>query len=173
MPGGPPTPAHDPRGDPRPVPSPTPTPPPRPRQPPPTEGVQLAPNVRVREAALVFTYVASPGPGGQNVNKRATKAQLRLALADLALPPAAEARLRALAGGTLTDAGDLLIASDEHRSQRRNRDACLERLADLVRRAMIAPKRRKATKPTRGSVERRLSEKQRRGDTKRLRRDPD
>src|SRR5438105_4314232 len=80
----------------------------------------LAPGVRIPGAALRFTFVSSTGPGGQNVNKRATKAQLRVALRDLALRPDALERLAALAGSAVTDAGELLISAGEYRSQGRN-----------------------------------------------------
>jgi ribosome-associated protein len=119
--------------------------------------------------ALRASYSSSSGPGGQNVNKRATKCQLRIALVDLALTPAQLARLETLASMYTTTMGELLITSDEHKSQERNRDECIHRLRTLVQRAMIAPKIRKKTKPTRGSKERRITEKKRRGDVKRLR----
>ncbi|HRQ72799.1 MAG TPA: alternative ribosome rescue aminoacyl-tRNA hydrolase ArfB [Phycisphaerales bacterium] len=130
--------------------------------------VRLAPGVAVRPEALRFTFVSSSGPGGQNVNKRATRAVLRVRLDDLPLPPGARSRLRRLASRHLArEKGELVIAADEYRSQSRNRAACLERLADLVERSLHAPKPRRATKPTKGSVERRIAAKKRRGETKR------
>jgi len=134
-------------------------------------GIRLCPGVIVPDAALAFTFVSSSGPGGQNVNKRATKASLRVRLVDLPMPPAPLDRLRAAAGPYLVGDGELLITADEFRSQERNRSACIERLSTLVRQAMVRPKTRRATKPTRGSKERRLSEKKRRGDIKKTRRD--
>lgn len=119
--------------------------------------------------ALRVSFVASSGPGGQNVNKRATKCQLRISLADLALSPAQLARLAAIATSHLAGDDELLIVGDEHKSQERNLDACIDRLRELVQRAMVAPKVRKKTKPSRASKERRLSAKKRRGDVKRLR----
>src|SRR5690606_11337029 len=79
-------------------------------------GVEIAPGVHAPPGALRFTFVSSAGPGGQNVNKRATKAELRIGLAELPLAPDAAARLARLAGSRLTDAGELVITSDEHRS---------------------------------------------------------
>lgn len=133
--------------------------------------VRLAAGVGVPEALIEFTFAASSGPGGQNVNKRATKARLRVKLADLGLRPAAVRRLRTLAGTLLTDEGEIVIAADTSRSQRANREECLDRLRELVARALVAPKPRKKTKPTRGSVERRLEEKRQLSQRKRRRQD--
>lgn len=132
-------------------------------------GVRLAPGVVVPEGAIVFSFVSSSGPGGQNVNKRATKAVLRVRLADIPLSPDARARLRTLASMYLTGEDELVIAADDLRSQTRNRDEAVERLSTLVRAALVRPKVRRATKPTRGSRERRLTEKKQRGETKRRR----
>lgn len=136
-------------------------------------GVRLAPGVEVPEAVLRFAFTTSGGPGGQNVNKVATRSVMRVALADLPLRDWQLARLRELASHLVTSDGELIISSGEHRSQSRNKDECLERLGELVRAAMVRPKVRRATKPTRGSKERRLSEKKRRGDMKRGRRGED
>lgn len=131
-----------------------------------TGPVELAPGVSVPESVLRFAFSSSRGPGGQNVNKRLTKAELRVALESLPMPPAAVERLRTLGAGRLTSEGDLLIVSDEHRSQRANREACLDRLRELIVRAKAVPKRRKATRPTRGSVQRRREAKERRSEIK-------
>lgn len=151
--------------------SPGPSEPDRPHVDPKPGEVRLAAGVSVPESAIEFTFAASSGPGGQNVNKRATKARLRVKLADLGLRPAAERRLRTLAGSLLTAEGEIVIAADTSRSQRANREECLERLRELVARALVAPKPRKKTKPTRGSVERRLDEKRQRSQRKGRRRD--
>lgn len=120
--------------------------------------------------ALSFEFIASSGPGGQNVNKRATKARLSVALDAIHLPEAARLRLRRLAGALLTDDGRLVIAADEFRSQRRNREAAIDRLRELVAEACRTPTPRRPTKPTRGSVQRRLDAKRSRGQTKARRR---
>lgn len=133
-------------------------------------GLEIAPGVLIPEDAVRFAYSSSAGPGGQNVNKRATKAELRVALADLPLPPDAAERLRGLAGRRLTDGGEIVLSSDEHRSQARNRSECLDRLRNLVVRALVRPKSRRKTRPSRGAVERRLREKKSRGETKSRRR---
>lgn len=132
--------------------------------------VRLAPRVLVAADALRCAFVASSGPGGQNVNKRATKCQLRLRPGDIPLSHAQHVRLLGLAAPYLTGEGEILIVADEHRSQERNRDECIERLADLVRRALVAPKTRRPTKPTRSSRERRLRNKKRDSQLKKGRR---
>lgn len=132
---------------------------------------EIAPGVVVPDVAINFVYSSSGGPGGQNVNKRATKAELRLELRAVPIPADARARLARLLGRRLTDEGVIVIAAEEHRSQPRNRAACLDRLRELVVRAMVRPKSRRATRPSRGSVERRLREKQQRGAAKRRRRE--
>lgn len=127
----------------------------------------------VRAGSMMFSFVASQGPGGQNVNKRATKCVVRVRLDELPMRAEQLARLCAQAPSRVTDEGELIIAADEHRSQERNRGACLERLRDVLDRAMVAPKPRKPTKPSRGAKERRLTEKRQKSETKRRRRDSD
>lgn len=115
-------------------------------------------------------FVRASGPGGQNVNKVASAVQLRFALDRTAvLRDDVKARLRTLAGQRVTDAGEILIVARSSRSQEQNRREAEERLCDLVRRALIAPKKRHATKPTRASKERRLDGKARSQKNKRLR----
>lgn len=125
----------------------------------------------IREESLSFSFVASQGPGGQNVNKRATKCVVRVRLDELPMRAEQLARLCAQAPSRITDEGELIIAADEYRSQERNRAACLERLRDVLDRALVAPKPRKATKPSKGARERRLTDKRQRSESKRRRRD--
>lgn len=139
----------------------------------PGAGVPLAPGVRVPETAIGLAFVRSSGPGGQNVNKRATKCQLRIALDAIPLSAAARARLVALAGSSLTDAGEILIQDDSTRSAARNREACMDRLRELVVRALVAPKKRRPTKPSRGAVQRRIDDKKQRGEKKQRRQRPE
>ena len=132
-------------------------------------GLVLGPGVAVPLDRLRFAFSSSSGPGGQNVNKRATKCQLRVRVEDLGLTVEQSARLIAQAGSLLTAEHELLIVSDAHRSQERNKAETIDRLRELVLRALIRPKRRVATKPTRGSRERRISDKKARGQVKRMR----
>lgn len=132
----------------------------------PPAGVEIAPGVRVPEAALDFVAVRSSGPGGQNVNKVSTKAELRLHVDDLPLPEWARRRLIDLAGRRLSDAGILMIAADEHRSQVRNKSECLARLRELLVQALTRPKPRVKTKPTKSSQRRRVDDKKARGRIK-------
>jgi ribosome-associated protein len=126
--------------------------------------------VEIPDSDLEVAFTRSSGPGGQNVNKVASAVQLRFALArNTTLRADVKTRLRALAGHRLTDSGDLLIVARESRSQEQNRRLAEERLAELVRRALIPPKKRHATKPTRASRERRLDVKARSQRTKKLR----
>jgi len=125
----------------------------------------------ILESDLRFSFVRAAGPGGQNVNKVASAAQLRFDLAGTtALDAGTKARLRALAGHRLTAAGDILIIARSHRTQEGNRRAALERLDDLITRARVVPKIRRATRPTRGANERRIAGKVHQQRTKRLRR---
>ena len=121
---------------------------------------------------LSFTYARSGGPGGQNVNKVSSKAVLHWALAASAsVAPAVKERIARLEKKRVTTEGDLVIASQRFRDQERNREDCLERLREIVLRALVVPKVRRPTKPTKGSKRRRLQEKKRRSETKQGRRD--
>jgi ribosome-associated protein len=130
----------------------------------------VRPGIEIPDADLEVAFVRSAGPGGQNVNKVASAVQLRFALArNSTLRDDVKARLRVLAGQRVTDAGELLIVARETRSQEQNRRIAEERLLELVRRALVVPKKRHATKPTRASRERRLDTKTRTQKNKRLR----
>ncbi len=135
----------------------------------PGDGVRLAPGILVTPDVLRFSFVRSGGPGGQNVNKVATKAELRVRLSDLPLDRHTLDRLPKLAGRRLTSEGELLISAESTRSQLRNREECLLKLRDLLVQAMFRPKPRKRTKPSRGAIERRLQAKRERSDAKKRR----
>jgi ribosome-associated protein len=126
---------------------------------------------RIPDSDLAFSFVRAAGPGGQNVNKVASAAQLRFDLAGTqVLNERVKARLRALAGRRLTAEGAILILARNHRTQEGNRREALARLDELIGRALVEPKLRRATKPTRASKERRLEGKARSQNIKRLRR---
>jgi ribosome-associated protein len=120
--------------------------------------------------ATQVNFIRSAGPGGQNVNKVASAAQLRFRLADCpGLDAASAQRLRKLAGRRLTDGDEIIIVARNHRTQEGNRRDAWERLTALVEAALIAPVPRRATKPTRASRERRITVKVQSGKTKKLR----
>jgi ribosome-associated protein len=130
--------------------------------------------VWVDEGALRYAFSRSGGPGGQVVNKLSTKAELRVAVESIqGLSPPAAARLRTLAGQRLTKGDELVLVASTTRSQLDNKRACLERLRALVADALDVPKPRKATRPSRAAVEKRLAEKRRTAGRKDSRRPPD
>lgn len=133
-------------------------------------GLPISPSLVIPDDAISIRFIRSGGPGGQNVNKVATSAQLRFDLAACpGLGEAARSRLKTIAGRRLTADGVLIISAQRFRTQEQNRRDAYERLTDLVQRALVAPKPRRATRPTRASKERRLEGKQQRGSVKRLR----
>ena len=123
----------------------------------------------IPETALSFKFVRSSGPGGQNVNKVATAAQCRLDLDAAGIEGALRSRLEKAAGKRLTVGGEIVVSADTHRTQARNRDAALARLAELIEEARREPRRRRPTRPSAGARERRLQDKRRRGETKKRR----
>jgi ribosome-associated protein len=135
--------------------------------------LSVTPGVEIPDSDVALSFVRSSGPGGQNVNKVASAVQLRFDLQrSTALAPEVKARLRALSGRRLTSEGAILIIARNHRTQESNRREAEARLTDLIKRALIPPKPRKATKPTRAARERRLEQKTQRRRTKRLRGKP-
>ena len=127
---------------------------------------------QVPETALVFSFVRSGGPGGQHVNKVATAVQLKVALGRTLLPDPVKARLRKLAGSRITHADELMIFSDRHRSQLRNKEDVLSRWEALLTTARTPPKRRVATKPSHAQKRRRLDNKKKQGRMKKMRGKP-
>lgn len=130
----------------------------------------ISPQIAIPDEELEWKFIRSSGPGGQNVNKVSSAVQLRFLLAvNTSLPVAARNRLRGLAGQKLIDDGSIMLSARSARSQEQNRRAALERLVQLIRAALIEPKIRKKTRPTRASKERRIESKKRRASTKRQR----
>ncbi|HTU21243.1 MAG TPA: alternative ribosome rescue aminoacyl-tRNA hydrolase ArfB [Gemmataceae bacterium] len=130
--------------------------------------------IRISDEELSWTFVRAGGPGGQNVNKVASKAVLRWnVVASSSLPDDIKDRLRKQQGRRITSDGDLLLTSQRYRDQERNKLDCLEKLAEMLRAAAVTPKVRRKTKPSRGSKERRLAAKKRRSALKESRRGQD
>jgi ribosome-associated protein len=127
----------------------------------------ITPGLVITDDELEWKFIRASGPGGQNVNKVSSAVQLRFNLPfNSGIPVAARNRLRRLAGQKLLDDGTILFSARSERSQEQNRRAALERLAALIRAALIEPKIRRKTKPTKGSKERRIESKKHRGATK-------
>ena len=128
-------------------------------------------NCTIPDSAVSIRAVRSSGPGGQNVNKVASKVELRVDLEGiLGIHPEALARLRALAANQLDAEGRLFVVSQLTRDQHRNVEDAREKVRALVRQALVRPIKRRKTKPTRGSVERRIQEKKQHSRNKALRR---
>lgn len=132
--------------------------------------ILITPSLVIDPADLRWSFMRASGPGGQNVNKVATAVELRFNIEQASLPDDMRLRLRGLAGRQLTQAGELVITAQEHRSQERNREDALRKLVSLLRKAAIRPRKRIATKATKGSKLRRLESKARRSDVKQKRR---
>ena len=132
--------------------------------------LKITEDISLDERELQERFVRASGPGGQNVNKVSTAVELRFdVVGSPSLPESVRARLARLAGRRLNDEGVLVIRADRFRTQERNREDARERLAELVRRAAVVPKRRVPTKPTRASKDRRREAKAKRSRVKRLR----
>lgn len=131
----------------------------------------ISPQVRIPQEAVELRAVRSGGPGGQHVNKVSSKVELRVPLDAIeGLTPGARHRLVLLAGRRVTQEGVLLLTAEESRHQFANREAVERKMVELVQAALVPPKPRRATKPTKGSQERRITAKKKSGEKKRSRR---
>ena len=134
--------------------------------------LEITPRLHIPDTEFQWSFARSGGPGGQNVNKVATKAVLRWGVTHSpSVPDDIKARFLANNRGRLTTEGEVVIMSDRSRSQLMNRQDCLDILASLLRAATKVPRKRKKTRPTRASRERRLQAKKHRSTTKAQRRD--
>ncbi len=135
--------------------------------------IEITETLSIPDSEYEEKFIQSSGPGGQNVNKVSTAVQLRFSLKESAvLPDAVKDRIRSLVPGSVTKDGDLLIESSQFRSQEKNRSAARERLKHIIRKALKSPRKRKRTKPTRSSQERRLARKEIHSQKKKLRKPP-
>ncbi|HOX45995.1 MAG TPA: alternative ribosome rescue aminoacyl-tRNA hydrolase ArfB [Myxococcota bacterium] len=133
--------------------------------------LEVSASLRIPRAELEFTFARSSGAGGQNVNKVNSKAVLRWDLRHSpSLPPGVRARFLARFGSRVTREGELVLASEEHRDQARNIEACLEKLTDMLRAVERPPKPRRPTRPSAGQKRRRLADKRHQKTKKTLRR---
>lgn len=132
--------------------------------------IKITNSILLNDDEIVESFIRSPGPGGQNVNKVETAVQIRFdARQCSALNDGVYQRLKNLASHLITAEGVLVITANKFRSQARNRQDALDRLTDLIRKAAIIPKSRRATKPTRASKTRRLEGKKHQGKVKKMR----
>ncbi len=135
--------------------------------------IEIAPGVQIDERELTFEAIRASGPGGQHVNKTSSAVQLRFDTTQAeGVPEPVRRRLRLLAGSRLTNEGVLIIEARQYRSQQQNRQAALDRLVDLLRRAARPPKIRRKTNPTRASRRKRLEAKRQQSEKKSRRRPP-
>lgn len=135
-----------------------------------TKYLRITSSLTLPLSEIDFSFIRSPGPGGQNVNKVATAVELRFNVQRSSLSNDIKLRALNLAGNRATLAGEIIIKATRYRTQERNKHDAIQRLITLLLHAATPPKLRQKTKPTRGSVERRLDSKKRHSQAKQLRR---
>lgn len=135
--------------------------------------LQITEKIAVDEDEIDFEAVRSQGPGGQKVNKTSAAIHLRFDIHASSLPDLYKERLLALKDSRITKEGVVVIKAQQQRSREQNREEALERLAELIRSVTVSRKKRVATKPTKGSVKRRLQSKKKHGEKKKLRKEVD
>jgi len=131
--------------------------------------IEIKPGLTIDESNIQFDFTRASGPGGQNVNKVASAAQLRFDVNSADLPDDVRRRLIRLAGKRITSDGTLIIEAKRYRAQERNRQDALDRLVNLIRKASEKPKPRRKTKPSKAAKERRLESKRKRSQKKQRR----
>ena len=134
--------------------------------------LEVTPQIRIPLGELVFTFARSSGPGGQNVNKVNSKATLHWPISSASLPDDVRARFVAAFGGQINKQGELVLQSQRFRDQERNIEDCVEKLRGMLQRVATPPKRRKKTRPSRASKQRRLNDKKARSEVKSRRSGP-